>query len=183
MHFAAKNLLYTIHQSLDAQFVTVSFFKRYARSPENKTFKNYFRPSAANSWTRPGRLFTSYTRKRPGYSLSRYITLHKRKKNPILQSFNQTKTTIIERLQQLRPVLNKICENRCNRWTKKTQNKPNSKHSRNGVSRLSSTDYCSPRTDNCQKNKPNQTHFPPSENCLTSAAASDNLALDKEIEN
>ena len=155
MHFANKNLLYQMHQSLDTRFVTMGFFKRYARSPENRSFNKYFRPSQTNSWLRPGRLFTSYMRKRPHYSLSRYITHHKRKKNPILNSFDYIKTNIIERLQHLRPVLNKICENPCNLWTKKTQNKPNFKTGQNGVSRLSKTDYCSLMTDNCIKNKPN----------------------------
>jgi hypothetical protein len=154
MHFANKNLLCQMHQSLDTQLVTAAVFKHYARSPETRTFKNYFRPSQTNSWLRPGRLFTSYMRKRPHYSLSRYIAIHKRKQNPILQSFNQIKTTIIERLQHLRPVLNKICENPCNLWTKKTQNKPIFNTGQNGVSRLSKTDYCSLITVNCPKNKP-----------------------------
>jgi hypothetical protein len=37
MYFAAKNLLYTFHKSLDTQFVTVASFKCYARSPETRT--------------------------------------------------------------------------------------------------------------------------------------------------
>ena len=148
-----------MHQSLDTQLVTAAVFNRYARSPETRSFKNYFRPSQTNSWIRPGHLFIPYLRKRPYYSLSRYITIHKRKQNPILQSFNQIKTTIIERLQHLRPVLNKICVNPCNLWTKKTQNKPISQGTHNGVSRLSKNDYCSLMTDNCSKNKPKQSQL------------------------
>ena len=95
MHFAAKNLLYTFHQSLDTQHVTVGLFKRYARSPETRTFKNYFR--------RPRSIFSTYIHKRPQYSLSRYITVHRRKKNPLLCNFTtHIKTTILSSLQSLR---------------------------------------------------------------------------------
>ena len=72
MHFAAKNLLYTFHRSLTAQHITVAAFKRYARSPENRTFKNYFRK------TKP---FTKYMRQRPENALSRYIAKHRRKQS------------------------------------------------------------------------------------------------------
>jgi hypothetical protein len=102
LHFANKNLLCQMHQSLDTQLVTAAVFNRYARSPETRSFKNYFRPSQTNSWLRPGHLFIPYLRKRPYYSLSRYITIHKRKQNPILQSFNRIKTTILSTLQNLR---------------------------------------------------------------------------------
>jgi hypothetical protein len=72
MFFSGQNLLYTFHRSLTAQHVTVAVFKRYARSPENRTFKNYFRK------TNP---FTMYMHQRPQNSLSRYITKHRRKQN------------------------------------------------------------------------------------------------------
>ena len=102
MHYANQNLLSIMHQSLGTQHVTADFFKRYARSPETRTFKNYFRK------TNP---FITYMRKRPHYSLSRYISLHKRKRYPILSNFTkQIKTTILSILQNLRPL--------------KTQNKP-----------------------------------------------------------
>jgi len=94
MYFAGKNLLYTFHQSLTAQHVTVGLFKRYARSPENRTFKNYFRK------TNP---FTIYMRQRPENALNRYITKHRRKKNPVLTNFtNRIVTTTMETLQNLR---------------------------------------------------------------------------------
>jgi len=93
MHFAAKNLLYTFHRSLTAQHITVAAFKRYARSPENRTFKNYFRK------TNP---FTKYMHQRPQNSLGRYITKHRRKQNPILTNFTtHIATTILEKLQNL----------------------------------------------------------------------------------
>ena len=98
MHFANKNLLYQMHQSLGTQHVTAGVFKRYARSPETRTFNNYFRLMRT--------FFPTYLRKRPQYSFSRYISLHKRKKNPILTNFTaQIKTTILTALQQLRPLL------------------------------------------------------------------------------
>ncbi|MHC5180732.1 MAG: hypothetical protein ACYSOW_02490, partial [Planctomycetota bacterium] len=205
--------------------------------------KNYFRPSQTNSWIRPGHLFIPYLRKRPYYSLSRYITIHKRKQNPILQSFNRIKTTILSTLQNLRPnypapsgrtikigtpdpgrcpglnytaplvqtaplgtrasrpqiktdatgtvafpspglkgqstlagvhgldsrtPTSKIRPERAaytpreinqSDQTKKTQNKPISQGTHNGVSRLSKNDYCSLMTDNCSKNKPKQSQL------------------------
>jgi len=97
MHFANQNLLSLMHQSLDTQHVTAAYFTRYARSPETRTFNNYFRR------TGPAQLFIPYLRKRPEYSLGRYITLHRRKQNPILRNFtSQIKTTILSTLQSLR---------------------------------------------------------------------------------
>ena len=95
MHYANQNLLSIVHQSLGTQHVTVDFFKRYARSPETRTFKRYF--------YRPRSIFTTYMRKRSHYYLSRYISVHRRKRNPILQNFTtQIKTTILSTLQNLR---------------------------------------------------------------------------------
>jgi hypothetical protein len=96
MHYAAKNLLYTFSQSLDTGFVTTASFKRYAQSPENRTFKNYFHN------VHPGDCFIPYLRKRAHYSLSRYITKHRHRKNPILTNFATRITNLImEKLQYL----------------------------------------------------------------------------------
>ena len=93
MYFSGQNLLYTFHRSLAAQHITVAAFKRYASSPENRTFRNYFRK------TKP---FSKYMRQRSENSLNRYITKHRRKKNPILTHFTtRIATTILEKLQQL----------------------------------------------------------------------------------
>jgi len=106
MYIAGKNLLYTFHRSLTAQHVTVAAFKHYARSPEDRTFRKYFRK------TNP---FTKYMRQRPENSLSRYITKHRRKKSSPpakgeypkggrgCNSFTtRITTTILETLQTLR---------------------------------------------------------------------------------
>jgi hypothetical protein len=113
MFFSGQNLLYTFHQSLTAQHITVAAFKRYARSPENRTFTNYFRK------TNP---FSKYMRQRPQNSLSRYITKHRRKKNPILTTFTTRITTaILEKLQQLKIHLSGLRSHASKRMT---QNKP-----------------------------------------------------------
>lgn len=154
MHFANQNLLYQVHQALGTQHVTVAFFKRYARCPETRTFKNYFRPSRANSWARPGHLFIPYLRKRPACSLSRYIALHKRKRDPILTNFARLKTTLLEKLQHLKTHLAPPNPHASHLKTLKTQNKPNFQAQQIAVSNLSTTDYRSRVTDNGTKNKP-----------------------------
>jgi hypothetical protein len=136
MYFTGQNLLYTFHRSLTAQHITVAAFKRYARSPENRTFKKYFRK------TNP---FTKYMRQRPENALSRYIAKHRRKQNPILTNCTtRITTTIMETLQNLQICTAGILPagfssqyNRCHRpcpepalWLdprrkdNKTQNKP-----------------------------------------------------------
>jgi hypothetical protein len=97
MHFGNKNLLSIMHQSLDTQHVTVPFFTHYARSSETRTFKNYFRHMREPASFCPLGLFTTYMRKRPHYSLSRYISLHRRRQNPILQNFTRHIKTTIQR--------------------------------------------------------------------------------------
>ena len=150
MHFAAKNLLYQMHQSLDTQHVTVGFFKRYAQSPETRTFKNYFRRSRS--------IFSTYMHKRPQYSLSRYITLHRRKKNPILCNFTtHIKTTILSTLQHLQQHYT-ICEPLCSLWqSKKTQNKPISKTLENSITPYLLRPNASSLKPVLEKNKPIQT--------------------------
>ena len=171
MHFAAKNLLYTFNQSLDTQFVTVASFKRYARSPETRTFKNYFR--------RPKMIFSAYMRKRPQYALSRYMTYHRRKGNLILHGFSSRiqdlvnsnrqqrsaiadfthvplRHSIMEKLQHLRINLSHLRPHASSLFL---QNKPILQTDQNGASRFSITDYRSLISDNCNKNKPIQSHF------------------------
>jgi hypothetical protein len=124
MFFSGQNLLYTFHQSLTAQHVTVGMFKRYARSPEHRTFKNYFRSTkrfqaqyhgTTDAWLakmclRTSSLtclkapnpFTKYMHQRPQNALSRYIAKHRRRQNPILATFTtRIATTIMEKLQNL----------------------------------------------------------------------------------
>lgn len=109
MYLSGKNLLYTFHQSLTAQHVTVRVFKHYARCPEHRTFKSYFRK------TNP---FTKYMHKRPRHSLSRYITKHRRKQNPLLQTFiPRISITILEKLQNLNIVKNTA-------WVRSTLQEP-----------------------------------------------------------
>ena len=125
MYFAGKNLLYTFHRSLTAQHITVAAFKRYARSPENRTFRKYFRSTkrfqaqyygTTDAWLakmclrtssltclKAPKPFTKYMRQHPQNAMSRYIAKHRQKKNPILMNFTRhIATTILEKLQTLR---------------------------------------------------------------------------------
>ena len=162
MHFANQNLLSLMHQSLDTQHVTAAYFTRYARSPETRTFNNYFRLSRT--------FFATYLRKRPHYSLSRYITVHRRKKNPILCNFtSQIKTTILSSLQSLRQLQKLspckgglprrgegVCESLCSLWqNKKTQNKPNFKTTQITLTPSAQNTSAHCLRPSAYKNKPN----------------------------
>ena len=157
MHFAAKNLLYTFNQSLDTQFVTIAAFKRYTRSPEQRTFKNYFRPSKMQARGVKKGHFTAYMRQRPQFSLSRYIALHRRKKNPILCTVaKQLKTTLLETLQHLKinlPLSGLLPKNFF------PQNKPISKTDQTTLTPCIQITKNNKRQASAQKNKPIQTHF------------------------
>ena len=157
MHFGNQNLLSIIHQLLDTQHVTAAFFKHYARSSETRSFKNYFRHMREPTSFCPLGLFATYMRKRPHYSFNRYITLHRRKKNPILRNFtSQIKTTILSTLQNFRIYPSSLKPHASGLFI---QNKPNLKTTKIALSdsHNKTSAYC--LTPSASKTNPIQSQF------------------------